>query len=100
VRRVFFWLRAQFADKNFPACPGVALFIERLVCLRPSGLRRDGLQHIKIIGEDRGATAIEYSLIVAGIAIAISIAVFSTGGSLASVFESIQRAVAGVASQG
>jgi len=41
-----------------------------------------------------GTTAIEYSLIVAGIAIAISVAVFSTGGSLTSAFVAIEHAVA------
>lgn len=46
----------------------------------------------------RGATAIEYSLIVAGIAIAISVAVFSTGGSLTSAFEAIEHIVAGFGS--
>ena len=46
----------------------------------------------------RGATAIEYSLIVAGIAIVIAAAVFSTGGSLAGAFTAVEHAVAGIGS--
>lgn len=45
----------------------------------------------------RGATAIEYSLIVAGIAIAVATAVFLTGGSLAKAFESIEHIMSGIA---
>ncbi len=48
----------------------------------------------------RGATAIEYSLIVAGIALAISMAVFSTGVSLAGAFTAIEHIVSGFGSSG
>lgn len=44
----------------------------------------------------RGATAIEYALIVAGLAIAIATAVFLTGGSLANAFTAIEGVMAGV----
>ncbi len=43
----------------------------------------------------RAATAIEYSLIVAGIAVVIAIAVFSTGGSLATAFQFIETQLSG-----
>lgn len=37
--------------------------------------------------DERGATAIEYGLIAAGIAVAISVAVFAFGGDLSSLFD-------------
>jgi Flp pilus assembly pilin Flp len=49
-----------------------------------------------LLKDARGATAIEYCLIVAGIAIVIAIAVFSTGGSLTAVFVAIEHAVGGI----
>jgi Flp pilus assembly pilin Flp len=39
---------------------------------------------------NRGATAIEYALIVAGLAVVIAISVFMTGGSLANAFQFIE----------
>lgn len=44
--------------------------------------------------ETRGATAIEYGLIAAGIAVAIAAAVFALGGDLAGVFESVSDTIA------
>jgi Flp pilus assembly pilin Flp len=41
----------------------------------------------------QAATAIEYCLIVAGIAVAIAVGVFSTGGSLTVGFRAIEGAV-------
>lgn len=43
--------------------------------------------------DDRGATAIEYGLIAAGIAVAIAAAVFALGGDLAGVFGDVSDAV-------
>ncbi len=43
----------------------------------------------KWVRETSGATAIEYGLIVAFIAVAISISVFAFGESLVSVFETM-----------
>ncbi len=37
--------------------------------------------------DERGATAIEYGLIAAGIAVAISVAVFAFGGDLSTLFD-------------
>ena len=43
--------------------------------------------------DERGATAIEYGLIAAGIAIAIVIVVFAVGNSLENLFDEIEVAV-------
>jgi len=43
----------------------------------------------KFIKDEEGATAIEYGLIAAGIAVAISAAVFAFGGELTALFESL-----------
>ena len=43
-----------------------------------------------------GATAIEYTLIVAGLAVVIATAVFLTGGSLAAAFQSIENVLHGI----
>ena len=47
--------------------------------MRRSALKRRG-------GEDAGASAVEYGLLVAGIAVVIIIAVFALGGSISGVF--------------
>jgi pilus assembly protein Flp/PilA len=43
--------------------------------------------------DETGATAIEYGLIAAGIAVAIIVAVQSTGSSLNTTFTSVQTAL-------
>lgn len=43
--------------------------------------------------DTRGATAIEYGLIAAGIAVAIAAAVFALGGDLASLFGDVSEEV-------
>lgn len=43
--------------------------------------------------DTRGATAIEYGLIAAGIAVAIAAAVFALGGDLAGVFGDVSTAI-------
>ncbi len=45
---------------------------------------------------EEGATAIEYGLIAAGIAVAISAAVFSFGSKLSTMFTNIGSSIAGV----
>jgi Flp pilus assembly pilin Flp len=47
----------------------------------------------------QGATAIEYSLIVAGLAVVIATAVFLTGGSLSGAFQAIETFLSGVNSR-
>lgn len=44
--------------------------------------------------DTRGATAIEYALIVAGLAVVIATAVFLSGGSLAKAFQAVETALA------
>lgn len=44
--------------------------------------------------DDKGATAIEYGLIAAGIAVAISAAVFAFGDELTALFESLGGSLA------
>ncbi len=44
----------------------------------------------KFIRNEEGATAIEYGLIAAGIAVAISIAVFALGSRLSGLFTSVK----------
>ncbi len=46
----------------------------------------------KFITSDAGATAIEYGLIAAGIAIAIAVAVFALGSRLRGFFDSVLTA--------
>ncbi len=46
----------------------------------------------KFIRKDEGATAIEYGLIAAGIAIAIATAVFALGSQLKTFFDSVLTA--------
>lgn len=45
----------------------------------------------RLIKDEKGSTAIEYSLIAAGIAIAILTALNALGGSLGGLFESVDR---------
>ena len=48
------------------------------------------IRHGKFASDEDGATAIEYGLIAAGIAIAIVIIVFSVGNSLSSLFSTVE----------
>jgi pilus assembly protein Flp/PilA len=48
---------------------------------------------LKFVRDEGGATAIEYGLIAAGIAVAIIAAVASVGSSLNSTFTSVQTAL-------
>ncbi|MDR7233002.1 Flp family type IVb pilin [Agrococcus sp. BE272] len=43
--------------------------------------------------QDRGATAVEYGLIVAGIAVAIVLIVFTLGDEIAVMFGDVQTAI-------
>lgn len=47
------------------------------------------------IRSEKGATAIEYGLIAAGIAVAISVVVFTFGTDLANMFEEMAGKIAG-----
>ncbi len=49
----------------------------------------------QIVGDEKGATAIEYVLIVAGIAIAILGVVFAVGDEISNMFKNIQELLAG-----
>jgi pilus assembly protein Flp/PilA len=51
------------------------------------------LQHYR--KDERGATAIEYGLIAAGIALVISAAVFTFGGELRGLFEGMGDSLSG-----
>ena len=53
---------------------------------------RLSLQHQirRFVGNESGATAIEYGLIAAGIAVAIIAAVFSLGGEIKTFFTGVQ----------
>jgi pilus assembly protein Flp/PilA len=48
---------------------------------------------VSFLRDETGATAIEYGLIAAGIAVAIIVAVQSTGSSLNTTFTSVQTAL-------
>jgi pilus assembly protein Flp/PilA len=48
---------------------------------------------VAFLRDETGATAIEYGLIAAGIAVAIIVAVQSTGSSLNTTFTSVQTAL-------
>ena len=48
----------------------------------------------QFIKNEEGATAIEYGLIAAGIAVAISAAVFAFGGDLTTLFEGLSDSLA------
>jgi pilus assembly protein Flp/PilA len=43
--------------------------------------------HARFMRDDKGATAIEYGLIAAGIAVGISVVVFAFGDQLVALFE-------------
>lgn len=43
----------------------------------------------KLAGDERGATAIEYALVAAGIAVAVSAAVFSLGSATADLYAKV-----------
>jgi pilus assembly protein Flp/PilA len=47
----------------------------------------------RFVKDERGATAIEYGLIAAGIAVAIIVAVSSVGSGLNTTFTSVQTAL-------
>ncbi len=49
----------------------------------------------KLASDDSGATAIEYGLIAAGIAVAIIAAVFAIGDELVNFFTAVQTKLAG-----
>jgi pilus assembly protein Flp/PilA len=48
---------------------------------------------VSFLRDETGATAIEYGLIAAGIAVAIIVAVQSTGSSLNTTFTSVETAL-------
>jgi pilus assembly protein Flp/PilA len=48
---------------------------------------------VSFLRDETGATAIEYGLIAAGIAVAIIVAVQSTGSALNTTFTSVQTAL-------
>lgn len=48
----------------------------------------------RFIKDEEGATAIEYGLIAAGIAVAISVAVFAFGDDLTALFEGLSGSLA------
>jgi pilus assembly protein Flp/PilA len=48
-----------------------------------------------VVNRKEGATAVEYALIVAGIAVVIIVAVFALGGQLQTAFEGIGNAISG-----
>ncbi|MBN2404250.1 MAG: Flp family type IVb pilin [Coriobacteriia bacterium] len=50
-----------------------------------------------LTASDEGATAVEYGIMVAGIAVAIIVAVLAVGGQLNTVFEEVRTALTGVA---
>lgn len=50
---------------------------------------------MKFIRSEEGATAIEYGLIAAGIAVAISAIVFTIGSDLLEMFTGVSTAVSG-----
>lgn len=52
-------------------------------------------KHEAFLRSERGATAIEYGLIAAGIAVAISVVVFTFGDELKGLFEDMSGKVAG-----
>jgi pilus assembly protein Flp/PilA len=47
------------------------------------------------LGDERGATAVEYGLLVALIAVVIIVAVAALGGSLQNIFQNVADAVGG-----
>lgn len=51
--------------------------------------------HARFIADENGATAIEYGLIAAGIAVAIMVTVGLLGDDLNAMFEDVQTELAG-----
>jgi len=49
----------------------------------------------RFVRDESGATAIEYGLIAAGIAVAIIVAVQALGGTLNSIFENVNSELGG-----
>jgi pilus assembly protein Flp/PilA len=76
------WLAALSADKE-------ELMLPLIVKVQAARL---SLQHQlrKLVRSESGATAIEYGLIAAGIAVAIIAAVFALGGEIKAFFEGVQ----------
>ena len=48
----------------------------------------------KVINKDAGASAVEYGLLVAGIAVVIIVAVFALGGTLSDTFDKTENCIA------
>lgn len=63
--------------------------------LMPSGTRGDGTVFKRLRQDETGATAIEYGLIVALIAIVMVVALQSTGNSLSGTMTTASTAMAG-----
>ena len=59
-------------------------------------MRSISLQVRKLLGDNKGVTAIEYGLIAGAIAIAIIGAVFSLGGSVTNMFNTASSALSTV----
>jgi len=53
---------------------------------------RDGLRNK--LREDRGVTAVEYALMVAAIAVAIIVIVFTLGDNISKLFDKVNKSVA------
>lgn len=51
----------------------------------------------KILNRDTGASAVEYGLLVAGIAVVVMVAIFALGGIISEKFEEVGTAIEGVA---
>lgn len=50
--------------------------------------------------EDRGASAVEYGLLVAGIAAVIIVVVFALGGTIAGLFQGVDDCISGSPTEG
>ena len=57
------------------------------------GIHNQGRHFVRFLSDESGATAIEYGLIAAGIAIAIITAVQGVGGSLSTNFGTISTSL-------
>jgi pilus assembly protein Flp/PilA len=51
------------------------------------------INRIRMILSDKGASAVEYGLLVAGIAALVVLAVFTLGGTVNTTFEDVNTAV-------
>jgi pilus assembly protein Flp/PilA len=49
---------------------------------------------IRFFKDEEGATAVEYGLMVAGIAVAIIVIVFTLGGQISALFQRVSNAIA------